>query len=294
MVLITRIYALLFKNGIGRRLQLPENNEFRSRLISQLQLATVHFACLLRKPLYVPSTEPFNIPHNKLESIKVECGNSIETNVEEDQGPFEESVLGVSWNKSARYVARYSESILTASNFVHLVLDEKIDQGHQSTKEQTSYDLAVLRSAAVVTTKSHTTQCPWQSRYQVRNHEDVVPVMVIRRGDIGPPTTSKRPKHPNTRNDLRQRRVRPGSQDIPKEDKRESRTGRNGNEDLEEGTFGVSITNGCGYGREPFVGVAVVFILDDFMEMQVHAHDQGAEEGGVCEECMGPSHPFSI
>lgn len=62
---------------------------------------------------------------------------------------------------------------------MHFMLDKEIDQWHQCTEEQTSHNLPVLRRAAVIA-KGYAAQRPRQSRNQVRNHEDIVPVMVIR------------------------------------------------------------------------------------------------------------------
>lgn len=63
----------------------------------QHQFGNSTFFVLLWKPLYIPSTDPFDIPQNKFERIKVECGDRIETNVEQNQGPLEEGIFGVSW-----------------------------------------------------------------------------------------------------------------------------------------------------------------------------------------------------
>lgn len=118
--------------------------------------------------------------------------------------------------------------------------------------------------------------------------------MIISRSHIGPTTTGKRPEDPDTSNQLGKIRVRPRSQNIPEEDQDKARTGGDSDEDLEERTLGVSIPNCRRHGGEPFIGVSVVFVLDDFPEMQGYAHDQGAEEGTVREERMGPGHPFPI
>ena len=37
-----------------------------------------------------------------------------------------------------------------------------------------------------------------------------------------------------------------------------------------------------------------MLILDNFVEMQRHSHDEGAQEGAIREERMGPGHPFSV
>lgn len=177
---------------------------------------------------------------------------------------------------------------------MHLVLNEIVDQWHKSTKEQTGHDLAVLQGTTVVRTESNATQGPRQRRHQVRDHEDVVPVMVIGRSHISPATTGEGPEDTHTGNQLWEVRVRPSRQDIPQEDQGETRTGGNGNEHLEERPLGVPIANRRRHGGEPFIGIAVVLVLDNLVEMQGHAHYQGAEEGTVREERMAPGHPFSI
>ena len=72
------------------------------------------------------------------------------------------------------------------------VLDEVVDQGHKCAKEQACQDLPVLDSTAVVRAKGETSEGPGQSRNKVRDHKDVVPVMIIRRRNICPATASKR------------------------------------------------------------------------------------------------------
>ena len=60
-------------------------------------LATIHFLIvLLWKPLYIPSTDAFDIPHDKLESIKIERSDCIKTNIEQDKGPLKEGISGIS------------------------------------------------------------------------------------------------------------------------------------------------------------------------------------------------------
>lgn len=185
-------------------------------------------------------------------------------------------------------------AVLTTRDFVYFVLDKVIDQRHQSTEEKTGHDLPVLHSAAVVRAESQATQRPRQSSNQIRDHENVVPVMVIRRCNVCPTATGESPENANTSDNLRKRRIRPRSEDIPEEHQSEPGTRSDSDEDLEERTFGISIADGCRYGREPFVGVTVVFVLDNLPEMQTHSHNQGAEERGIREKCMSPRNPFAI
>lgn len=55
-------------------------------------------------------------------------------------------------------------------------------------------------------------------------------------------------------------------------------TGGYGDEDLEEGSLGISVANGGRHGGEPLIGVAIVLVLDDLVEMKGHADDEGAQE----------------
>jgi hypothetical protein len=46
------------------------------------------------------------------------------------------------------------------------------------------------------------------------------------------------------------------------------RTGSDSDENHEERSLGISVANGGGYGREPFVRIAVVLVLDDLVKME--------------------------
>lgn len=121
-----------------------------------------------------------------------------------------------------------------------------------------------------------------------------MPIMVVGRCHIGPSSTSQSSENADSSNDLGKGRVGARSEDVPQEDKRESRAGGNGDEDLEEGPFGVTVTNGRGHGGEPFNWVAEVFVLDDLVVMQSHADNQRTDEGRVGEECVSPRDPFAV
>lgn len=95
-----------------------------------------------------------------------------------------------------------------------------------------------------------------------------MPVMVISGGDIRPTTARQSPENAHTGNQFRQRGIGTRGEDVPQEDQGKPGTGGDGNKNLEEGPFGVSIANCRGHGGEPFIGVAVVFILHDLVEVQ--------------------------
>ena len=84
-----------------------------------------------------------------------------------------------------------------------LVLNEIVNQWNQSSKEQTSQDFAILDGTAVVRAECKATQGPRQGGHQVRDHEDVMPVVIIGRCNIGPTTTCQCPEDAHAGNQLR-------------------------------------------------------------------------------------------
>jgi len=117
---------------------------------------------------------------------------------------------------------------------VDFVLDEKVYQGYQSAKEGTSEHLPVLDGYWIRRAQSQTAQRPWQGSNQIADHEDVVPVVVVCRGDICPSSTGKRPEDANPENDLWQGRVGSSSEEVVEGDEGESRTGGQGDADHED------------------------------------------------------------
>jgi hypothetical protein len=183
---------------------------------------------------------------------------------------------------------------LTTRNLMHFVLDEVVNQRNQCSKEQTGHDLAVLNSATVIRAKRETTQGPRQGSHQVRDHKNVMPIMVVGRCHIGPTSTSQSPEDAHSGNQLGKSRVWARSEDVPQKDEGESWTGSNGDKDLEEGSFGITIADSSGHGGKPFDGVAVMFILNNLVVMQSNADNQRAEERRVRENRMSPSYPFTV
>lgn len=168
------------------------------------------------------------------------------------------------------------------------MLNEIVDQWNQGSEEKAGYDLAVLDGPTVIGAESKAAQRPRQSRDKVRDHEDIMPVMIISGGDIGPSTTGQGAEDTHTSDNLRERRVGTRGKHVPQEDEGEARTGGDGDENLEERAFGIAITNRRGDRGKPFVGIAVVFILNDLVIMQRAANYQRAEKGGIREESVSP------
>lgn len=64
--------------------------------------ATLHFPILLgslREPRYIPSANPFHVPHHDLECIKVQCRDRIESHVEQDKRPLEEGIFRIGFGE---------------------------------------------------------------------------------------------------------------------------------------------------------------------------------------------------
>jgi hypothetical protein len=165
---------------------------------------------------------------------------------------------------------------------MHLVLYEEVDQRNECRKESTSQILPILYSLRIRRTQHNTPNGPRQRRNQITNHEYVMPIVIIRARNIRPPTTRQRPEDTNPRHEFRQSTVFPAAADaVPQEDQHEARAGADGDEDLEDGSFGVAVADGGADGGEPFGRVAVVFVLYDLGVVQPDADDEGAEEGEV-------------
>ena len=78
-------------------------------------------------------------------------------------------------------LARLGErQCLTSSNFVDFVLDKEVDQRHQRPKEATRKNLPPSDSLWILRAQGQAPKGPWERCDKVGDHEDVVPVMVVR------------------------------------------------------------------------------------------------------------------
>lgn len=106
---------------------------------------------------------------------------------------------------------------------MNLVLQEEIGQGDQGNVEATSEKLPQENSPGVVVwAQGKAANGPWNSGDEVRNHEDVVPVVVISRRDVGPASTRKGSKDTDTEDELGERRAVSCGQDVPHGDQDET------------------------------------------------------------------------
>lgn len=119
-----------------------------------------------------------------------------------------------------------------------------------------------------------------------------MPVVVVGRGDVRPPSAGERPDEPRNCDPFGQRAAGFGSQQVKETDEGESRTwaasthvsnilgkvrcrvkeegvhtGGNGDKEHEKGPFGISVANGGRDGREPLVWIAVPLIFDNLVVM---------------------------
>jgi len=111
----------------------------------------------------------------------------------------------------------------TSGNTVYFVLNEEIYQWHKSSKETAGKSLAVLECSGVLRAQSNATHCPWQCCNEVRDHEDIMPVVIIGGGYVCPSSAGQSPKDAYASDELGKGRVRSTGQGIPKTDQCESR-----------------------------------------------------------------------
>lgn len=95
------------------------------------------------------------------------------------------------------------------------MLDEIVHQRNQCAEEQPRGDLAVLDSPLVHRRQRKTSGSPRHRKHQIRDHEDVVPIVVIRGRDVDPPAAHNRPDEPNRRHKFRRPSSRPRREHIP-------------------------------------------------------------------------------
>lgn len=103
--------------------------------------------------------------------------------------------------------------------------------------------------------------------------------MVICRRNVGPSTARQSPEDAPECDETWQSVPRFARHEVPESDKSESRTRSYGDEQLEEGALGISVTDRGGHRGKPFLWVAKPFVLDDLVVMEGHADDEGTQEG---------------
>ena len=93
------------------------------------------YICIFGKPIDIPSACPFHVSYHQLKPFEIECRNSVKTHVQQYQRPFEESVCGVCFSNLVAEQSHDTQELLTSSDFMDLVLDEKVDKRNQCSEE---------------------------------------------------------------------------------------------------------------------------------------------------------------
>ena len=75
-----------------------------------------------------------------------------------------------------------------------LVLNEKVYQGHQRKKEAAREYFPVSYGFRIVGAQDKTADSPGECGHKVRYHKDVVPIVIICRGNICPTAACYSPK----------------------------------------------------------------------------------------------------
>jgi len=105
---------------------------------------------------------------------------------------------------------------------VNLVLDEKVDERDQSSKERSRKRLSVLDSSRIRWAQGKAAKSPWKRSHQVGDHEDVVPVMVIGRSNISPSSAGEGAEYAHEGNELWKLRIWTCGQQVPEANEEEA------------------------------------------------------------------------
>ena len=83
------------------------------------------------------------------------------------------------------------------------MLNEKVNQWHKCTKKARCEDFSILDGLRIWGAEHQTAYGPGQSSYKIRDHEYVMPVVVIGRCNICPAAAGDGPKKSSTSHDPR-------------------------------------------------------------------------------------------
>ena len=171
---------------------------------------------------------------------------------------------------------------------MNLVLDKEIDQRHERAKEEPTKNFAVFDRNGVWRAQSETAPRPRYSCHKVRDHENIVPIVVIGRGHVCPSSASQGSEEASSSNDGWKVGVGSLGKEIPESNECKSRPRCDGNENHEDRSFRVAVANGRGDRRKPLLWVAVVLILNNLGIMQPASNNQCTEERTICDSSVCP------
>ena len=107
---------------------------------------------------------------------------------------------------------------------MHLMLDEKVDQWDKSTKEGRREVLAIFDSFWIGRAQRNATGGPGYCCNDVRDHKNVMPVVIVGRGNISPAAACQGSEYPHNGNKCGEFLARFPCQEIPKSNEGKPRT----------------------------------------------------------------------
>lgn len=111
------------------------------------------------------------------------------------------------------------------------MLDEVVDQRYEGAEECSSEIFPQLDRPRVRRAQRKTAERPGDGRDKVRNHEDIMPIVVVRRRDIRPASARKGPEDAKECDELGKCATRACRQKVPQCNEGKSRTfGRHRNQ----------------------------------------------------------------
>ncbi len=103
----------------------------------------------------------------------------------------------------------------TSRDAVDLVPDKKVDQRNESSEEGTSQVLPVLDSCCIWWAQDDASGRPRDRQDKVRDHQNVMPVVVVGRRDVCPAAACQGPHDAHHGNCFREAAIGPLGEEIP-------------------------------------------------------------------------------
>ena len=98
---------------------------------------------------------------------------------------------------------------------MHFVLDVKVNEGNESAEEGTGQIFSQLDGSRVGRAKHKATHGPRNGSDYIGNHEDIMPVVIVRRCNVCPASAGQGPQDAEEGESLGKAAARSGSQNIP-------------------------------------------------------------------------------
>ncbi len=166
---------------------------------------------------YVPTADIICPADNNLDRGKIQKGDSVECYVQENQSPLEKCVFRVSCGEELMLASLVPWVLkLTSSHTADLMLYIQVDHWHNRAEEGSSKTLSISERSWIWRAQHNAAEGPRESCHYIGYHEEVVPVMIVGRGDVGKSAACQAPKDSRRSNKLWQRLSGSGGEKIPK------------------------------------------------------------------------------